>query len=71
MANCSGRPADKFLSILIAFSALSYLRFRQTQYRCSEFPSLPQVLRMQGGYCAEYLLLNTLLERDRYLLETH
>jgi hypothetical protein len=53
------------------FSAMSYLRFRQTQYRCSEFPSVPRVLRMQNGYCAEYLLLNTLLERDRYILEQH
>jgi hypothetical protein len=59
------------LAILTAFSALSYLQFRQTQYRCSEFPSRPEVLHMQGGYCAEYLLLNTLLERDRYLLEQH
>jgi hypothetical protein len=59
------------LSILIVFSAMSYLRFRQTQYRCSEFPSVPRVLRMQNGYCAEYLLLNTLLERDRYILEQH
>jgi 4-amino-4-deoxy-L-arabinose transferase-like glycosyltransferase len=59
------------LAILAAFSASSYLQFRQTQYRCSEFPSLPQVLRMQDGFCGEYLLLNTLLERDRYLLETH
>ncbi len=59
------------LGVLTAFSAASYLRFRQTPYRCSEFPSQPQVLRMQGGYCGEYLLLNTLLERDRYLLEQH
>ena len=59
------------LAILIGFSATSYLQFRQTQYRCSEFPSRPQVLRMQQGYCGEYLLLNTLLERDRYMLEQH
>jgi hypothetical protein len=59
------------LVILTGFSAMSYLQFRQTRYRCSEFPSRPQVLQMQNGYCAEYLLLNTLLERDRYLLETH
>ena len=59
------------LAILTASSATSYMQFRQTQQRCSEFPSRPQVLRMQDGYCAEYLLLNTLLERDRYLLEQH
>jgi uncharacterized membrane protein len=59
------------LAIPIAFSLMSYSKFRQTQYRCSEFPSRPQVLHMQGGYCGEYLLINTLLERDRYLLEQH
>jgi hypothetical protein len=59
------------LATLSALSVASYLQFRQTHYRCSEFPSQPQVLRMQGGFCGEYLLLNTLLERDRYLLNQH
>jgi 4-amino-4-deoxy-L-arabinose transferase-like glycosyltransferase len=53
---------------LVAMDARAYLTFRETGLRCSEFPRDPHILRMKRGFCRDFLLLNTLLPENRYLL---
>jgi mannosyltransferase len=57
--------------LLLAFAvpaARAHLSLRRLPLRCSEFFLEPRILDLASGACRRYLVLNTLVPEDRYLL---
>lgn len=45
-----------------------YLAFRSTELRCSDFFQQREILQRNQGFCRRYILLNTIIPEDRYML---
>ena len=57
--------------LLLAFGSAGvqgYRSFRNTDARCSDFYHDPRILDMGGGFCRRYILLNTLIPEDRFMI---
>ena len=61
--------ATAALAIAFAWPAAGgYLEFRKLPLRCGEFFLEPRILDLAGGFCRRYVVLNTLVPEERYLL---
>ncbi len=62
-----GVPALLSLVIVCA-SSRSYIVFRSTDYRCSDFFAQPELLSRNDGFCRDHIILNTIYSEHRFLL---
>jgi len=56
------------LAIFITSAFSTYLTFRQTKIRCSEFFQSTKILNDNNGFCRDRIILNSLIPEDKYIL---
>jgi hypothetical protein len=62
-------PPLVLVMLLVGLSLSTYREFIRLKVRCSTFASDPRVISIMDGFCAKYLILNSLNPTDRYLLK--
>jgi len=56
------------LGLICVLDLRAYMMFRTTTYRCSQFFADPVLLDLNDGFCRRYIILNSLVEDQRFIL---
>ena len=62
--------AAAICGFLLCLSVPTYLVFRQTETRCSDFFQRPEVLTAHNGFCEKHIILNSIHEPHSFLLKS-
>ncbi len=55
--------------VIIYCGMTTYLVYRSTDYRCSNFFHTPEFAHRNDGFCKKHIILNSLFEENSFLLE--
>jgi 4-amino-4-deoxy-L-arabinose transferase-like glycosyltransferase len=60
--------AGTLTAFLVILSLLTYIQFRETRFRCSDFFRQAEIMELDDGFCRQYLILNTLYRPHAFML---